>query len=429
MGGTGYGVFKNTFRAAISTSVFRMDPSLVAQWDAPGSPFLPTVGKGTQFLVGFSLLLFGLTLFGGFALNRSLINIPIIGVPASLALACLQASDSRHCSVSQTHICIMASTIGPVPSQQPLFRAITSSTRQIYQLLKCISFTTKVHVQITQDGIRFAADHSRVMQGVAFLDKALFTKYTLSLPDNEDAALPQFQINLAAFLEALQIFGAADVAAKQAKADAEPYRSNLRNYRPDAFNHQTLGMQGTCSFLYEEDGSPLSIIMEETGVKTQCNMITYTPDQPDDIPFDRDDLTFKIIMQARWLLDGLSELAPMSPTRVNITASPNAPYLSLTSSGSLGSASVDFSGGRDLLETFSVREKWVQGFKFDLIKSASEAMRIASKVSFRGDGQGVLSLQFMVEVEGGAVSFLDFRFVPYADNSMEDDEDTGSDGN
>ncbi|KAM0808018.1 putative Dolichyl-diphosphooligosaccharide-protein glycosyltransferase subunit OST5 [Seiridium cardinale] len=64
-----------------------MDPSLVAQWDAPGSPFLPTVGKGTQFLVGFSLLLFGLTLFGGFALNRSLINIPIIGVPASLALA------------------------------------------------------------------------------------------------------------------------------------------------------------------------------------------------------------------------------------------------------------------------------------------------------------------------------------------------------
>ncbi|KAH6657758.1 Rad1/Rec1/Rad17 [Truncatella angustata] len=321
-----------------------------------------------------------------------------------------------------------ASTTGSVPPQPPLFRAITSSTRQIYQLLKCISFTPKAHVQITKDGIRFAADHSRVMQGVAFLDKALFTKYSLTLPDNEDVALPQFQINLAAFLEALQIFGATDVAARQAKAEAESYRSNLRNYRPDAFNHQTLGMQGTCSLLYEEDGSPLSIIMEETGVKTRCNMMTYTPDQPDDIPFDRDDLTFKIIMQARWLLDALFELAPMSPTRITITALPNAPYLSLSSGGSLGSASVDFSSGRDLLETFSVREKWAQGFKFDLIKSASEAMRIASKVSFRGDGQGVLSLQFMVEVEGGAVSFLDFRFVPYAENTM-DDEDTNSDEN
>ncbi|KAI0126564.1 DNA repair exonuclease rad1, partial [Xylariales sp. AK1849] len=303
-----------------------------------------------------------------------------------------------------------------------LFRAIASSTRQIYQLLKCISFTAKVHVQITQDGIRFAADLSRVMQGVAFLDKELFTKYTLNLASDEDGALPQFQINLAAFLEALQIFGATDVAAKQAKAEAEPYRSNLKNYRPDAFSHQTLGMPGTCCLLYEEDGSPLSIILEETDVKTRCNMVTYTPDQPDDIPFDRNDLTFKIIMQARWLLDGLSELAPMSPTRITITALPNAPYLSLSSGGSLGSASVDFSSGRELLETFSVREKWAQSFKFDLVKSASEAMRIASKVSFRGDGQGVLSLQFMVEVEGGAVSFLDFRFVPYAQNSLEDDE-------
>ena len=49
-----------------------MDPSLVAQWDAPGSPFLPTIGKGTQFLVGFSLVLIGLFLFGGFALSESL---------------------------------------------------------------------------------------------------------------------------------------------------------------------------------------------------------------------------------------------------------------------------------------------------------------------------------------------------------------------
>lgn len=261
------------------------------------------------------------------------------------------------------------------------------------------------------------------------MGRDLFNKYTLNLDnDDNDDSLPQFQINLAAFLEALQIFGATDVAARQAKSEAEPYRSNLRNYRPDAFNHQTLGMQGTCSFLYEEGGSPLSIVMEETGVKTQCNMITYTPEQPEDIPFDRNDLSFKIIMQSRWLLDALSELAPMSPTRITITALPNAPYLTLTGGGSLGSASVDFTAGRDLLETFSVREKWKQGFKFDLVKSASEAMRIASKVSFRGDAQGVLNLQFMVEVEGSAVSFLDFRFVPYAENPMEHG-DSGSDEN
>ncbi|KAK7985404.1 hypothetical protein PG996_005356 [Apiospora saccharicola] len=65
-----------------------MDSQLREIWaTAPGTPFLPTVGKGTQFTVGFSLLLFGVALFGGFALNRSFINIPLLGVPASLALA------------------------------------------------------------------------------------------------------------------------------------------------------------------------------------------------------------------------------------------------------------------------------------------------------------------------------------------------------
>ncbi|KAI6088110.1 Rad1/Rec1/Rad17 [Hypoxylon rubiginosum] len=310
-----------------------------------------------------------------------------------------------------------------VPPQPPLFRAVASSTKQIYQLLKCISFAPKVHVQITHDGIKFAADHSRVMQGVVFLDKGLFSSYALGLPDEPGVEFPGFQMNLPALLEALQIFGATDVAAKAARAEAEPYRSNLRNYRPDAFHHQALGMPGTCCILYEEEGSTLDIIIEETGVKTQCKMTTYTPESPDDIPFDRVDLSFKIITQARWLLDALSELAPMAPARVTIVASPDAPYLSLSSGGGFGSASVDFSTGRDLIETLSVTDHWVQSYKFDFIKSASEAMRIANKVSFRGDGQGVLSLQFMVELEGGTVSFLDFRFVPYV---TQEDEETGS---
>ncbi|KAI1396654.1 hypothetical protein F4819DRAFT_491319 [Hypoxylon fuscum] len=65
-----------------------MDSSLQEIWQtAPGSPFLPTVGKSSQFLVGFTLLLFGLGLTGAFALNRSLVNLPIYGLPASLAVA------------------------------------------------------------------------------------------------------------------------------------------------------------------------------------------------------------------------------------------------------------------------------------------------------------------------------------------------------
>jgi cell cycle checkpoint protein len=159
-------------------------------------------------------------------------------------------------------------------------------------------------------------------------------------------------------------------------------------------------MGGVCRLSYAGIGSPFSIILDEAGVTTTCNLNTYEPESPEEIPFERNAM------------------------QVKITASPIAPYLSLSAVGHLGSASVEFGKGRDLLETFTVAEKWSQSYKFDMIKAASEAMRLASKVSVRGDEQGVLSLQFMVEVEGGGVSFVDFRFVPFLREDEEENEDS-----
>ncbi|KAK5657083.1 hypothetical protein OQA88_3611 [Cercophora sp. LCS_1] len=315
------------------------------------------------------------------------------------------------------------------PRTRPILRAVTSSTRPLYQLLKAISFTNKVHVEITSNGLRFAADHARVMQGVAHWSKPLFTSYTTNLPapptqdDDEDSdsepSVPSFQISLPALLETLQIFGANDAAARQLKSETDPYRSKLPGYKSDAFSSHVIGMIDTCSLSYTAEGEPFSVVLQETGVKTTCNLITYVPEVPDDIPFDVEDLSFKIITQARVLLDVLAEIGPSQPEKLTITTSRREPYLQLSSSGGLGSSSVDFANGKELLETFTVREKWKQTFKFDMIKSASEAMKIASKVSIRGDKQGVLSMQFMVEVEGAGLSFLDFRFVPYAENDDE----------
>ncbi|KAL2270856.1 hypothetical protein VTJ83DRAFT_227 [Remersonia thermophila] len=65
-----------------------MDSSLHEVWQAAaGSPFVPTIGKDNQFLVALTLLLLGFSLGGAFALNRSIVNLPALAVPASLALA------------------------------------------------------------------------------------------------------------------------------------------------------------------------------------------------------------------------------------------------------------------------------------------------------------------------------------------------------
>ncbi|KAH7079983.1 hypothetical protein BKA63DRAFT_562695 [Paraphoma chrysanthemicola] len=63
-----------------------MSSPLLDVWQAAsGSPYYPAVGKNTQFTVGFVLLFLSLILGAVFGLNRSFINLPVLGVPASIA--------------------------------------------------------------------------------------------------------------------------------------------------------------------------------------------------------------------------------------------------------------------------------------------------------------------------------------------------------
>ncbi|PVI08403.1 hypothetical protein DM02DRAFT_647770 [Periconia macrospinosa] len=63
-----------------------MSNPLLDVWEAASaSPFHPIVSKDNEFVLGFSLLLFSLFIGGVFSLNRSFINLPLLGVPASIA--------------------------------------------------------------------------------------------------------------------------------------------------------------------------------------------------------------------------------------------------------------------------------------------------------------------------------------------------------
>lgn len=224
----------------------------------------------------------------------------------------------------------------------------------------------------------------------------------------------------------MQIFGFAESKDRWSSRD-NAYSSGIngaRNGIGSAFDIGTLGMPGICRFTYGGIGEPLSIVLEEANVTTTCQLTTFDPEAYEDIPFDRDHLAQKIIMRASWLFDAVSELSSTSPERLTITSSPSAPFFSLSATGPLGSASVEFAKDAQLLETFQVSRRTVNTYKFSLIKAASRAMAIATKVSIRGDDQGVLSLQFMIEVEGGGVSFIDFRFVPFV--SEDDEEENGN---
>ena len=345
-------------------------------------------------------------------------------------------------------------------TEAPVFAAVSTSARQLYLLLRCINFVPKAEVQITAEGLRFSAEEAHVVQGLAFLEKTLFSSYTISPPDGA-TQLPPFQVSLSALIETLQIFDIGEVS----NSHRNPNGGFTSSY--SAFSNPALVLGGTCRIMYQEIGAPLSITISESGVTTTCELTTYDAatqyEDDDGIPLDRNALALKIIMRSTWLHDAIGELSGTNPTVLVLNASSiSQPYLALEGRGGpFGDSTVDFQpdakhdptpgnvrGKKQPLitETFSVSPhtgdhgRTKQRYKFDLIKKASRAMALASKVSLRQDVQGVLSLQFMIEVgengvgglregeangnkqNGGKVSFVDFRFVPLVDEG-EDEED------
>ncbi|GIC90657.1 putative DNA repair protein Rad1 [Aspergillus udagawae] len=452
--------------------------SLNEVWEAASaSPYSPLISKDHQFFVGFSLLLSALVLTGLFGLNRSFLSIATFGVPASLAFGF--GAVYMICAVGVYSPRAMANT-------GPIFSAVSSNAHQLYTLLQCIGFVPKATVQITPDGIRFSAEETRVIQGLAFLDKALFTSYTFNPPTTpsneandaghhddtaETAYYPCFVVSLSALLETLKIFDINDASSGSFSRAVSVQPPNPS--ASSAFTSPALLLDRSCTIQYSHEGAPLSITLSETGVKTTCDLTTYEPEDTDtDIPFQRDGIVMKIIMRSAWLHNAIMELGATDPTVLKLSASATRePFFALSGSGGpLSESTVEFSieqqnhnngpsqthkvltddGSRarakrtklapTVTETFlvsppsSMGTRINQNYRFSMIQKAARAMAVANKVSIRGDRQGVLSLQFMIEFDnnvtgavrssgastGSTVTFVDFRFVPLLD---EDDVD------
>ncbi|KAJ5217220.1 hypothetical protein N7468_010228 [Penicillium chermesinum] len=357
----------------------------------------------------------------------------------------------------------------------PCFVGVTNNAHHLYTLLSCIGFASKATVQITAEGLRFSVEEGRVIQGLAFLDKSLFTSYILNpQPDGGD------QQNLGNEENNEIIFGINDLSEHNGARDTSIPQTNPAS---SAFSAPSLLMDRSCTLQYSYHGAPLSIAITESGIKTTCELVTYEPDGNEaDVPLQRDAIIMKIIMRSAWLHNAIAELDSSNPTILKISACANKePYFSLSGAGGpFSESTVEFSvdqhneivGGAGqatqassthkvltqdgssrnratrtknaptVTETFlvspprSMGERIRQNYRFALVRKAARAMLVANKVSIRGDIQGVLSLQFMVELDdshpsgrpvgagvkapGGPVCFVDFRFVPLLDEEDAD---------
>ncbi|PWW75609.1 hypothetical protein C7212DRAFT_364685 [Tuber magnatum] len=143
------------------------------------------------------------------------------------------------------------------PAPPPLFTALTTSSRQILTLLKCIGFQSKAQLQISADGLRVTVEDSHVMQGHAFIDKNLFNTYTFHPPphltehlEEDEDPVVQFGISLTALLECLQIFGGGDAGGVIFTSPAPPH-----------FTLSSTSPLGTTTVQFSNDGDLLETFM------------------------------------------------------------------------------------------------------------------------------------------------------------------------
>ena len=185
-------------------------------------------------------------------------------------------------------------------SSDVVFSAISSSARQIYLLLRCIQFTTKAHVTITDTGLHFMAEDSRVMHASVLLNKNLFSNFVFHPPatwesesqaddidDDADQDAHHFQVNLPALLETLQILGISEPSVGRFGA-RDPLESGItaaiaRGGPASAFSNRVLGTSGICRFSYAGAGAPLNIVLEENNVTTIQEKLKSVEEQQDQV--------------------------------------------------------------------------------------------------------------------------------------------------
>ena len=128
-------------------------------------------------------------------------------------------------------------------------------------------------------------------------------------------------MSLTSLLEALQIFGLSELTKPVNPWDRDTFGNG-------AFSAQTLGVSGVCRLRYDGPGNHLIIILEETGITTTCELVTYEPSALAEIPFSREELSLKAIVGASYLHDAITEMAATNPNHITISATDESLLLS-----------------------------------------------------------------------------------------------------
>eukprot|EP01112_Ceratiomyxa_fruticulosa_P018279 TRINITY_DN581_c0_g1_i1.p1 TRINITY_DN581_c0_g1~~TRINITY_DN581_c0_g1_i1.p1 ORF type:complete len:248 (-),score=43.95 TRINITY_DN581_c0_g1_i1:418-1161(-) len=210
---------------------------------------------------------------------------------------------------------------GEGPEVNVVLLCKVDNARNIFNILSAIHIhhsTSKKDQMATctasRNGLKFTIEESKSFQGNAFLQEEIFNEYRWDPKDEQGQY--KFKINLSILMDCLGIFGGTSASS-------------------------SFGSMGytALQMIYPGYGESLIMMLEESGVVTDCAIKTMEAGELLDFNFRSFPITNKVIMIAESLLDAFHEL-DWSAGSVLILLSPDPPYFRLTSTSSSSGTSL-----------------------------------------------------------------------------------------
>ncbi|CAE6427393.1 unnamed protein product [Rhizoctonia solani] len=313
-----------------------------------------------------------------------------------------------------------------------VLQASVNDVRQLASMIRGVAFVNRATISISEAGITVTVEEARSLIANAYIPYTLFSSYVFNPPQipgdvsasqGSDSQPPAavFEVQLDVLLECLNIFGTAggNLLAKggagveqkprgkaQGKAKGKEW-ADLNANRLD--NYFTSSKATALRMSYQGEGYPLTLLLAEdaSGPKTTCEVTTLEPEPNLELPFDDDEKVVKLIMKSVWLREALSEIDQSCDTLSIICNPPGGgkrqPPLRIHAVGAFGSTEMDYPNDREVLEVFECVERVSFNYRFRHIARALRPLQSSLKISLRIDGDGLLSLQFMMPASQGAL--------------------------
>ncbi|XP_043226756.1 cell cycle checkpoint protein RAD1-like isoform X1 [Amphibalanus amphitrite] len=260
--------------------------------------------------------------------------------------------------------------------KQNVLVAKIDNVKNVSQLLKAVHFKESAVVVVTSDGLKVTVEDSKCVQANAFIQADMFQQFVLS------QETLSFKINLSVLLECLNIFGSGGTA----------------------------GATTALKMCYAGDGHPLVIVLEESGVLTDCSIKTQLPEDTMDFNFNSSDVVNKTIIRSDCLREALAEMDGDCDL-MELVFCPTPPLLQFAAVGAGIESKVEVAGDSDLVELFQCPRTSTSRYRLALMKLSLKPLAQSQKVSLRTDARGFLCLQYMIKTDDGHICFVEFFMV------------------